>query len=312
MALPTICLMGPTASGKTRLSFAIAERMPVEIISVDSALVYQGLDIGAAKPTAKELAIVPHHLIDICQPSEPFSAAQFVESAVALIAEIQSKGKIPLLVGGTMLYYKALLQGLSALPEADASTRAEIATKAQQQGWPALHKALAEVDPDSAQRIHQNDTQRLQRAWEVYLLTGKTLTQLQSEQTHQHDIGDVIQLALDIPDRARLHEDIAKRFYQMLDNGFVDEVKSLYERGLLDEESPAGRSVGYRQILGHLRGDYDYAVMAEKAIAATRQLAKRQLTWLRHWPGASIFDAYSATLLENVMSYLDEQLAKPK
>ena len=281
-----IFLMGPTASGKTDLAMAISDHLPVELVSVDSALVYRGLDIGSAKPTAEELARYPHHLIDICDPSESYSAGRFREDALAVMAEISGRGKIPLLVGGTMLYFRALLHGMAEMPAADPAFRAEIEARAEKEGWPALHRELERVDPQLAAELHPNHSVRIERALEVYHLTGKTMTRLRAEQESDALVEHyrIQQLAIVPRDRAILHQRIAQRFERMLENGFIEEVKALRARGDLHEDLPAIRAVGYRQVWQYLAGELDYAQMVEAGIAATRQLAKRQLTWLRRWP----------------------------
>ncbi|WP_406829159.1 tRNA (adenosine(37)-N6)-dimethylallyltransferase MiaA [Microbulbifer sp. ARAS458-1] len=278
--------MGPTASGKTDLAMAISDQLPVELISVDSALVYQGLDIGSAKPTPEELTRYPHRLIDICDPAESYSAGRFRGDALAAMEEISGRGKIPLLVGGTMLYFKALLQGMAEMPEADPQFRAEIEARAAREGWPALHAELQQVDPELAAELHPNHSVRIERALEVYHLTGKTMTQLRVEQEQTSPVAhfDVQQLAIVPEDRSILHRCIAERFERMLENGFIDEVKALRARGDLHKDLPAIRAVGYRQVWEYLDGDTDYDEMVAAGVAATRQLAKRQLTWLRRWP----------------------------
>lgn len=275
-------LMGPTASGKTGLALQLATKMPCEIISVDSALIYRGMDIGTAKPTAEELAIVPHHLIDIKDPAESYSAADFRNDALTLMQQISAKGKIPLLVGGTMLYYKALLEGLSPLPQANAEVRAQIEKQAQQIGWQGLHQQLAVIDPQSAQRIHPNDPQRINRALEVYYLTGKSLTEL-TEQKGEPLPYRLLQFAIAPQERAVLHQRIELRFQQMLAHGFQQEVEKLFARKDLHLNLPSIRCVGYRQMWEFLQGKYDFAEMEYRSICATRQLAKRQMTWLRGW-----------------------------
>ncbi|WP_299594433.1 tRNA (adenosine(37)-N6)-dimethylallyltransferase MiaA [uncultured Microbulbifer sp.] len=288
-----IFLMGPTASGKTDLAMAISDRLPVELISVDSALVYRGLDIGSAKPTAEELARYPHRLIDICDPAESYSAGRFREDALEAMNEISGRGKIPLLVGGTMLYFKALLQGMAEMPQADPAFRAKIEARAEKEGWPALHAELARVDPALAAELHPNHSVRIERALEVYHLSGKTMTQLRAEQDSDslHAQYDIQQLAIVPTDRSLLHRRIAERFERMLENGFLDEVKGLRARGDLHRDLPAIRAVGYRQVWEYLDGETDYRQMVEAGIAATRQLAKRQLTWLRRWPDLRSIDA---------------------
>ncbi len=279
---PAIFLMGPTASGKTGVAVELFSKLPVELISVDSALVYRDMNIGTAKPDAETLANAPHALIDIISPTEAYSAANFRNDALRLMADITARGKVPLLVGGTMLYFKALQDGLSNLPEANVQVRAEIELEAAQIGWPALHAKLAQVDPESAARLQPNDVQRIERALEVYRLTGQSMTSL-----HQASSGEVLpyrllKIALVPKDRTVLHERIALRFDQMLANGFLDEVKALVAKyPTLTAESTSMRCVGYRQALEYLAGEYDEAELRDRGIFATRQLAKRQLTWLR-------------------------------
>ncbi|NBI12582.1 tRNA (adenosine(37)-N6)-dimethylallyltransferase MiaA [[Haemophilus] felis] len=277
-----IFLMGPTASGKTDLAIKLRQILPVEVISVDSALIYKGMDIGTAKPSKQELALAPHRLIDICDPAESYSAANFRVDALREIADITSQGKIPLLVGGTMLYYKALLEGLSPLPSADEQVRYEIEQRAQQQGWAALHKELSKIDPISAQRINPNDSQRINRALEVFYLTGKSLTELTAQKGESLPY-QILQFAIAPQERAILHQRIEQRFHKMLELGFKQEVEALYQRPDLHLDLPSIRCVGYRQMWEHLRGDYSYDEMIFKGICATRQLAKRQITWLRGW-----------------------------
>jgi len=288
---PAILLMGPTASGKTDLAIALSEALPVTIISVDSAMVYRGMDIGTAKPSLAELERAPHRLIDICDPAESYSAARFREDALAAMAEISQAGQIPLLVGGTMLYFRALQNGLSDLPRADPTVRAGLEAQMAQHGVHALHRQLAKVDPLAAARIHRNDPQRTLRALEVWEITGKPLSRLQAE------AGTVmpyraIKLVRSPEQRSTLHERINQRFDAMLAAGFVDEVRGLVARGDLHPEMPSMRSVGYRQVWAWLRGECDYDEMTERGRAATRQLAKRQMTWLRsetdcHWLNAT-------------------------
>ncbi|WP_282110198.1 tRNA (adenosine(37)-N6)-dimethylallyltransferase MiaA [Shewanella algicola] len=278
-----IFLMGPTASGKTALAIDMATKHNCEIISVDSALIYRGMNVGSAKPTAQELAIAPHRLIDILDPSESYSAADFRRDALAAIEDIIARGKTPLLVGGTMMYFKALLDGLSPLPSANETIRKQILLQAEAQGWESLHQELCEIDPVAGQRIHPNDPQRLSRALEVYRISGKTMTEL--TQTKSAALPyDVVQFAIAPNDRKVLHELIARRFNIMLEQGFIDEVATLKARGDLHLDMPSMRCVGYRQCWQYLDNEFDHATMVEKATAATRQLAKRQLTWLRSWP----------------------------
>lgn len=293
---PVICLMGPTASGKTPLAVELVQQFPLEIISVDSALVYRGMDIGTAKPDAETLKIAPHRLIDICDPAEAYSAGKFRDDALREIDDIHQNGKIPLLVGGTMLYFRVLLQGIAQLPLADEAIRAQLTERAENEGWESLHAELAEVDPEAAARIHSNDAQRIQRALEVYMLSGKSISSLQQNQTSPLAGFDVKQIALMPSAREKLHARIAQRFQTMLDAGFIDEVKQLMARGDLSPELPSIRSVGYRQVWDYLAGNIDEKTMRESAIAATRQLAKRQITWLRSWPNCTIIDSESSDI----------------
>jgi len=283
MSKPTaIFLMGPTASGKTDLAIRLYQTLPVEIISVDSALIYKGMDIGTAKPSAAELNLAPHRLIDILDPAESYSAMNFRTDALREMAEITHQGKIPLLVGGTMLYYKALLEGLSPLPNADENIRQEIENKAEQRGWTSLHQELAQIDPISAQRINPNDSQRINRALEVFYLTGKSLTEL-TEQKGESLPYHLLQFAIAPEDRGILHQRIEQRFHNMIKQGFQEEVEKLYARPDLNIHLPSIRCVGYRQMWEYLRGDYDLNEAIYRGICATRQLAKRQITWLRGW-----------------------------
>ena len=277
-----IFLMGPTASGKTDLAIQLRQHLPVEVISVDSALIYRGMDIGTAKPSKAELALAPHRLIDICDPAESYSAANFRTDALREMQEISAQGKIPLLVGGTMLYYKALLEGLSPLPSADEKVRSEIEAKAALIGWGGLHQELTKIDPISAQRINPNDSQRINRALEVFYLTGKTLTELTAQKGEALPY-DILQFAIAPEQREVLHRRIEQRFHKMIELGFQQEVEKLYRRPDLNENLPSIRCVGYRQMWEYLRGDYDHDEMVFRGICATRQLAKRQITWLRGW-----------------------------
>ena len=277
-----IFLMGPTASGKTDLAIQLRQHLPVEVISVDSALIYRGMDIGTAKPSKAELALAPHRLIDICDPAESYSAANFRTDALREMQEISAQGKIPLLVGGTMLYYKALLEGLSPLPSADEKVRSEIEAKAALIGWGGLHQELSKIDPISAQRINPNDSQRINRALEVFYLTGKTLTELTAQKGEALPY-DILQFAIAPEQREVLHLRIEQRFHKMIELGFQQEVEKLYRRPDLNENLPSIRCVGYRQMWEYLRGDYDHDEMVFRGICATRQLAKRQITWLRGW-----------------------------
>lgn len=277
-----IFLMGPTASGKTDLAIQLRQQLPVEVISVDSALIYRGMDIGTAKPSKAELALAPHRLIDICDPAESYSAANFRTDALGEMQEISAQGKIPLLVGGTMLYYKALLEGLSPLPSADEKVRSEIEAKAALIGWGGLHQELSKIDPISAQRINPNDSQRINRALEVFYLTGKTLTELTAQKGEALPY-DILQFAIAPEQREVLHLRIEQRFHKMIELGFQQEVEKLYRRPDLNENLPSIRCVGYRQMWEYLCGDYDHDEMVFRGICATRQLAKRQITWLRGW-----------------------------
>jgi tRNA dimethylallyltransferase len=277
-----IFLMGPTASGKTDAAVALTQQYPVELISVDSALVYQDMNIGTAKPDAETLKLAPHHLIDIISPMEAYSAANFRQDALALMADITERGRVPLLVGGTMLYFKALENGLSGLPQANQQVRAQLDKDAALLGWPAMHQRLAEIDPETAARLMPNDMQRIQRALEVYEITGETMTAHHAKQANTSLPYDVLKIALIPSDRKVLHQRIANRFKQMLEIGFIDEVNSILAKyPELTAESTSMRCVGYRQALMYLNGEYDYAELQDRGIFATRQLAKRQLTWLR-------------------------------
>lgn len=281
--------MGPTASGKTQLAVDLAQRLPVQIVNVDSAQIYAGMDIGTGKPDAQTLRIAPHRLINIRDPAEAYSASDFREDVLREIEDIQQQGDTPLLVGGTMLYFKVLRDGLAQMPNADPKVRQEIAAMAQEQGWEAVHARLAEVDPESAQRIHLNDPQRLQRALEVFLVSGKSMTEHHSAEKAQLG-GKHLQLPFKLHffatqgvQRSVLHANIERRFRQMLSEGLVAEVESLHARDDLNLSLPSMKSVGYRQVWQYLDGQLDYDAMVEKSIIATRQLAKRQLTWLRSW-----------------------------
>lgn len=285
--------MGPTAAGKTDMALYLAERLPCEIISVDSALIYRGMDIGTAKPDAATLQAYPHYLVDILDPAEAYSAARFRDDAETLIADIHRRGRIPLLVGGTMLYFKALAGGLAAMPSADPAIRQQIAEQAEREGWPGVHRLLAEVDPQAAARIKPSDPQRIQRAYEVYLSSGIPLSVWHARQADEKAAAGsagagnlpytVQHLAVAPAERSVLHERIAMRFAQMIDQGFIEEVQRLHARGDLDTSMPSVRAVGYRQAWDFLEGKLSHADMVERAVIATRQLAKRQFTWLRGW-----------------------------
>ena len=299
--------MGPTASGKTALAVSLLERFPLEIISVDSALVYRGMDIGSAKPDAATLARAPHHLLDIRDPTEAYSAAAFCDDAKRLMADIVARGRVPLLVGGTMLYFRALLQGLDDLPRADPALRKKLEAEAAARGWPALHAELAQVDPVTAARLAPNDSQRIGRALEIFRLTGTPMAALldraQSELPYR-----VLQLALIPSDRAVLHQRIAARFDAMLAEGLIDEVERLRRDYVLTPDLPAMRAVGYRQAWAYLDGDIDFKTLREQGIAATRQLAKRQLTWLRSWPDAVVLDCLAEDLDAQATTLVERHL----
>ncbi|WP_232306497.1 tRNA (adenosine(37)-N6)-dimethylallyltransferase MiaA [Alteromonas macleodii] len=284
--------MGPTASGKTGLALDIAAKVESEVISVDSVLVYKGMDIGTAKPTQEEQAGVVHHLIDIIDPAQSYSVSQFVNDTNALIGDILARGKVPILAGGTMMYFNALINGISPLPKSDEKIRDEITQQAQRLGWSKLHDELRGVDPISGERIHPNDPQRITRALEVYRSTGKTLTHWQQQEGEKCPYN-IAQFAIAPADRAVLHERIATRFDLMLEQGFENEVVKLYERSDLHEDLPSIRSVGYRQMWQYLDGQLSYAEMRERGIIATRQLAKRQLTWLRGWEQVTWLDTFA-------------------
>ncbi|WP_057830114.1 tRNA (adenosine(37)-N6)-dimethylallyltransferase MiaA [Colwellia sp. TT2012] len=296
--------MGPTASGKTALAMALQEALPCDIISVDSALIYRDMDIGTAKPSKAELAQYPHRLINLRDASESYSAADFCRDAFAEIAEIRSNNRIPLLVGGTMMYFKSLIEGISPLPTANAEIRQAIASEALTKGWQAMHDQLAEIDPVSALRIHPNDPQRLTRALEVYRITGNTLTQLTQKKGAKLS-GNVLQLAITPQERSTLHERIARRYQQMIAMGFEQEVIRLKSRGDLHQDLPAIRCVGYRQMWQYLEGEIDHDEMIFRGICATRQLAKRQLTWLRNWPDLHWLTTDDSSNLTQVLSLLE-------
>lgn len=302
---PAVCLMGPTASGKTDLAVTLVERLPFEIISVDSALIYRGMNIGTAKPDAETLALAPHRLIDIIDPAEAYSASRFREDALREMAEITAAGRIPLLVGGTMLYYRALEYGLSRLPQADAAVRERIEQEAAERGWQALHERLAKVDPVAAERIHPNDPQRLSRALEVYELSGRPMSELWQENGPPELPYRLIKVAVAPPDRVELHERITQRFRLMLERGLVEEVETLYRRGDLNPQLPSIRCVGYRQVWQYLAGELSYTEMSERGIVATRQLAKRQFTWLRSEQKLQWFSTFESNLLEKMLKFLD-------
>ena len=311
---PAIFLMGPTASGKTDLALALADALPCELISVDSALIYRGMDIGTAKPDKATLERYPHRLVDIRDPAESYSAAEFRADALAAMAEITARGRIPLLVGGTMLYYKALLEGLADMPSADPAVRAELESWAAAEGWEVLHRELLRVDPESAARIHPNDPQRLIRALEVQRVSGLNMTEHRRRQTAQNGAPDapgagqlpytVAQFAIAPEQRQVLHERIARRFHLMLEQGFVEEVEALRLRGDLHAGLPSIRAVGYRQVWDYLDGGLTREKMTERGIIATRQLAKRQFTWLRGWENLHWLDSLAGDNLMRTLKYL--------
>ena len=295
--------MGPTASGKSALAATLAGHFPVEIISVDSAQIYRGMDIGTAKPSVAERRSVPHHLIDIVDPTGSYSAAQFRSDAVRLISEIAARGRIPLLVGGTMLYFKALREGLSELPESDAGVRARIDAEAAVCGWPAMHAELAKIDAPTAARLKPSDAQRIQRALEIYRVTGKPMSQLLG-QTKSALPFRLLELALVPSDRAELHRRIEFRFDAMLEHGLVEELRALRERYALRPGLPSMRCVGYRQVWQHLEGEFGRGELRDRGISATRQLAKRQLTWLRAMKTVRSFDCLAEDLDAEALDYV--------
>ncbi len=306
---PAILLMGPTAAGKTAVVAHLARRFPVEIVSVDSAQVFRGMDIGTAKPGAEVLRHTPHHLIDILDPTERYSAAQFVDDASQLMARITAEGKVPLLAGGTMLYFKALREGLSSLPPADAAVRLVIDGMALESGWTALHAELARVDPVTAGRLEPTDAQRIQRALEVYYLTGEAMSVLIARGRAAPPPYRLIPLALEPSDRSVLHQRIAQRFEVMLELGLIGEVRRLRERYALNAALPSMRAVGYRQTWQYLDGELGLAALRETSVAATRQLAKRQLTWLRAMPDINRFDCLASDLAAQVADFVSSALA---
>jgi len=296
--------MGPTASGKTALAMALCDALPCDIVSVDSALIYRDMDIGTAKPTQDELQQYPHHLINLRDASESYSAADFCHDALAKISEIRAKNRIPLLVGGTMMYFKSLIEGISPLPSANADIRQAIDSEASELGWQVMHDKLMAIDPVSAERIHPNDPQRLTRALEVYRLTGNTLTQLTQIKGAKLG-GNILQLAITPKERSVLHDRIAQRYQQMIDLGFEQEVLKLKARSDLHHDLPSIRCVGYRQMWQYLEGDFDHKEMIFRGVCATRQLAKRQLTWLRNWPDLHWLTTDDKSNLSQVLSLLE-------
>ena len=305
---PVIFLMGPTASGKTGVAVELAQHLPTEIISVDSALVYRNMNVGTAKPEAATLASAPHHLIDIIDPTEAYSAAAFRRDALHLMADITQKGRIPLLVGGTMLYFKALREGLSILPQADPAVRAALDAEIAQHGIQHLHRQLAQVDAETAARLKPADTQRIQRAMEIYRITGQPMSALLRQQTRHELPYRILPLALIPSDRAQLHTRIATRFKAMLKLGLFDELRSLREKYRLHPDLPSMRCVGYRQAWQFMEGEISEAELQEKGIAATRQLAKRQLTWLRSMPDNIEVDCLAPNLAQTVLDTLNENI----
>ncbi|MDM0046397.1 tRNA (adenosine(37)-N6)-dimethylallyltransferase MiaA [Variovorax dokdonensis] len=302
LAASWLGLTGPTASGKTAAALALARVVPVEIISVDSALVYRGMDIGTAKPNAQELAQVPHHLIDIREPTQAYNAGAFVRDATRLIDQIRSRGRLPLLVGGTMLYFNALINGIDEMPQATPELRESIEHDAAQLGWPAMHARLAEVDPITAARLSLNDSQRIQRALEVWHASGRPLSSFHAQRSDAPPTVAPPMISLEAADRAWLHERIALRFDAMLASGFLDEVRALRARGDLDAGMPSMRCVGYRQAWEALDGTWPMAELRERGIAATRQLAKRQITWLRSMPQRHVVEASSPDAQDQVLA----------
>lgn len=312
--LTLACLLGPTASGKTATALAVATHLqtrwrPVEIVSMDSALVYRGMDIGTAKPTREACAMVMHHLIDIVDPSDVYSAADFRAAALCVIIQIIDRGHIPLLVGGAMFYYRALTQGLKGLPAADPAIRAALNADAMREGWPALHARLADVDPITATRLAPNDSQRIQRALEIFMLTGQPMSVLLAASSHFNESAPAyhfVPITLEPSNRSILHERIAQRFDAMLANGFVDEVRTLYGRGDLHTGLPSMRCVGYRQVWAYLDGTINYTTLRTKSIIATCQLCKRQLTWIRSIPERIVIDCCTNDVIERTVKTIEQ------
>jgi len=305
---PVICLMGPTASGKTEIAINLHKRFPMDIISVDSALVYRGMNIGTAKPDCQTLAATPHRLIDIRDPEQAYSAGDFVTDVQREIDSIHAAERVPVLVGGTMMYFRSLIEGLADLPQADPGVRQKLDNEAAEKGWPHLHARLASIDATAAARINENDSQRIQRALEVFELSGKTLTELHANATTPNTDYRFIKFALVGDDRPALHQRIGERFEAMLEQGFVDEVRALMSRPGLGADDASMRAVGYRQIWAHLAGNYDLPSAVNKAKAATRQLAKRQLTWLRTEKQLKVFDPLEMDVFEAISAHLAKQL----
>jgi tRNA dimethylallyltransferase len=302
---PAICLMGPTASGKTALALELVQRLPLEIINVDSAQIYREMDIGTGKPDAETLRIAPHRLISFLDPSQTYSAARFRSDAIQEMASIREAGKVPLLVGGTMLYFKALRDGLSVLPQASAEVRSVITEIAARHGWSEVHARLSEVDPVAAKRIHPNDPQRLQRALEVFMLSGRSMSELQVNSVDVAESENLLFVSIQPSERSVLHSKIEKRFRQMVTDGLVEEVSKLYARGDLHAGLPSMRSVGYRQVWQYLDDEISFDAMVERGIIATRQLAKRQVTWLRSWGELNDFDSEHPKTLSGVLKMLE-------
>jgi tRNA dimethylallyltransferase len=308
--------MGPTASGKTDLAVTLLQELPCEIISVDSAMIYRGMDIGTAKPDAELLKSAPHRLIDICDPSDSYSAARFRQDALREMADISAQGAIPLLVGGTFLYFRALEQGLSPLPSADEAVRERLEQQARAIGWQAMHERLAKIDPTAATRIHPNDPQRIQRALEVYEITGLSMSQFFEKEQFERQKSPIFpyraaKIIISPQDRAELYRRIDQRFDQMLNHGFVEEVETLYRRGDLTLDMPSMRAVGYRQVWQFLNGGWDYDTMREKAKTASRHYAKRQLTWLRSEGGATWYDPLDKNIYKEVLKNLHDSCMLP-
>ena len=308
MASPVLFLMGPTATGKTDIAEELFKRLPIEIVSVDSAMVYRGMDIGTAKPDKEFLHNVPHRLVDICEPDETYSAARFRDDALQAIKEIHSQNKVPLLVGGTCLYFRVLESGLADLPDADKDVRLRLGSEASEIGWEAMHDRLAKLDPVAAERIHPNDPQRIQRALEIYEISGRSMTDHYEDAAISPFPFDIIKFILAPGDRSVLHERIKHRFLKMLDDGFVDEVKNFHTNDRFFGALPAMRMVGYRQIWNYLDGKTSYEEMVEKGIVATRQLAKRQMTWLRKEDNGVWYDADGTGLADKIQVIFDKKM----
>jgi tRNA dimethylallyltransferase len=308
MQRKAVLLMGPTASGKTEFAVRLCERFPCDVISVDSALVYRDMDIGTAKPDAATLEHTPHRLIDFLEPEQSYSAGEFVRDAYREMDEIFAAGRVPLLVGGTMMYFRALTRGIARLPRADASTRAAIDAAAETRGWPALHAELAQVDPDAAARIKPNDRQRIQRALEVYRVSGRPLSEWHTQSAPARDDIEFVKIGLNIEPRSLLHERCAQRLDAMIQEGFVDEVRRLRQRPGLTADHPSMRAVGYRQFWKYLDGEYDLAEARDRALFATRQLAKRQITWLRSEADVFLVDSLEPGAIDAISGYLARSL----